>query len=42
MNDLETIKQMCGYHNKELVLYEGTFVCDKCLVKYYGIRLKAK
>ena len=40
MENLETVKQqMCGYHNRELVLYEGVFVCDKCLAKYYGIRL---
>ena len=38
MEDSET-KQMCGYHNKELVLYEGVFVCDRCLTKYYGVRI---
>ena len=39
MEDSETAKQMCDYHRKELVLYEGVFVCDKCLAKQYGIRI---
>ena len=36
----ETTRQMCNYHNRELVLYEGVFVCDKCLTKYYGMRIR--
>jgi hypothetical protein len=36
----ETTRQMCNYHNRELVLYEGVFVCDKCLAKYYGMRIR--
>ena len=32
-------KQVCSYHNRELMLYEGVFVCDKCLTKYYGMKI---
>ena len=39
VNEPETARQMCSYHNRELVLYEGVFVCDKCLAKYYGMRI---
>ena len=35
-----TNRQVCGYHNRELVLYEGVFVCDKCLAKHYGMRIR--
>ena len=41
MENLETVKQQtCGYHNRELVLYEGVFVCDRCLSRQYGIRIQ--
>ncbi len=40
MDDSEAVRQMCSYHNRELVLYEGVFVCDKCLTKYYGMRIR--
>ncbi len=40
--DVPETKQVCSYHNKEMILYEGVSVCDKCLAKYYGMRLKVK
>ena len=35
----EFSKPMCAYHKRDLVLYSGVLVCEKCLTKNYGIRL---